>query len=112
MPAPLPATDPSADVTVEVTDEQVQFFRDNGYLVIDRITTDAEVGWLRDVFEEIFSNCSGGLPGGYYDIAEPTDSDDPSLPQSLFPEATYPELGDTIYVRNAQRIASRLLDVD
>src|SRR5262245_44251982 len=101
----------SDDGAIDVTDEQVRFFREHGYLVVDRITTDAEVARLREVFEEIFANCTGGLPGGYYDIAEPTDSDDPCLPQSLFPEVHYPELNDTTYVRNAQRIAFRLLDV-
>jgi hypothetical protein len=108
MPAPLPTAD---DFVVDVTDEQVRFFRENGWLALERITTDAEDEWLRDVFEEIFSNISGGLPGGYYDIAEPTDSDDPVLPQSLFPEMNCSELGDTIYVRNAGRIAARLLGV-
>jgi hypothetical protein len=96
---------------VDVSDEQVEFFREQGYLVLERITTDEEIEYLRGVFEEIFSNCTGGLPGGYYDIASPSDSDDPCLPQSLFPEANRPELGETIYVRNAQRVASRLLGV-
>ena len=32
---------------VDVTDEQVAFFRENGYLAVDRITTDEEIEWLR-----------------------------------------------------------------
>jgi hypothetical protein len=110
-PPPTSGPPPAADLHVDVTDEQVQSFRADGYLALERITTDEEVAWLRDVFEEIFANCTGGLPGGYYDIARPTDSDDPCLPQSLFPEATHPALADTLYVRNARRVASRLLGV-
>jgi hypothetical protein len=108
---PAPAV-PDEALVADVDDEQVAFFRTNGYVAIDRITVDEEVEWLREIFDMVFSNPSGGMPGGYYDTLETTDSDDPTLPQALFPEAALPALLDTLYIRNARRISARLLGVE
>jgi len=34
---------------VDVTDEQIAFFQENGYLSIPRITTDKEIEWLKGI---------------------------------------------------------------
>jgi ectoine hydroxylase-related dioxygenase (phytanoyl-CoA dioxygenase family) len=102
---------PSGQLDIEVTDEQVTFFRENGYLAVDRVTTDEEVAWLADVFDELFAENELGVLTGYFDLSRPYDADGPDhLPQVLFPEQRVPEIKDTIFRRNTRIIASRLLD--
>jgi ectoine hydroxylase-related dioxygenase (phytanoyl-CoA dioxygenase family) len=92
---------------VEVSDEQVEFFREHGYVAFDRITTDEELDWLRDVFDELFATDSTT----YFDVMRPLGSSGPPVfPQTLFPEVHHPELRDSTYVANARHIAARLLD--
>jgi len=97
----------------EITDADVGFFREHGFWSIERITTDEEIAWLGEVFDDLFRVRSGGLPGGYFDVARPYGEDGPvRLAQTLFPETRVPALRDTLYQRNARRIAARLLGVD
>ena len=94
---------------VDVTDDDVAFFHANGYLSIERITTDEEVDQLRGVFDELFAPSSSS----YFDVMRPAGADGaPIFPQTIMPELRHPELRDTTYVRNARRIAARLLDLD
>ena len=37
---------------IDVDDAQVAFFAEHGYLVLDRITTDDELAWLRARYDE------------------------------------------------------------
>ena len=93
---------------VDVTDEQVAFFRRHGYLVIDRITTDLEVARLRAIFDELFAPSSRS----YFDVMRPAGAEGPPLfPQTIMPELHHAELRDTTYVRNGRRIAAKLLDI-
>ena len=88
MTSPRPPT----AFEVEVTAEQVAFFRENGFLGIERITTDEEVAWLGEVFDELYLQRTG-LLDGVFDLARPYGSDgEPDLGQLLFPEQRVPEL--------------------
>jgi hypothetical protein len=99
---------PEGDFQIEPTEEQVAFFRENGFLVLDRITTDAEVAWLGEVYDGLFAK-----PSGQFDVTRPYGSDGADkLTQLLFPETQVPELRQTIYYRNARRMIARLLDVE
>ena len=81
---------PSTAFEVEVTDEQVAFFRENGFLGIERITTDEEVAWLGEVFDELYLQRTG-LLDGVFDLARPYGSDgEPDLGQLLFPSSECP----------------------
>jgi hypothetical protein len=40
---------------VDIDDDRVAFFHENGYLAIERVTTDEEVEWLRSRFDELFA---------------------------------------------------------
>lgn len=100
---------PTEEFEVQITDEQVQFFRENGYLQLDRVTTDAEIEWLRELYDQIFVR----KEGIYFDLAGKMGHkgrDD--LPQVITPEKSYPDLLETVYVRNTRRIARRLLNVE
>jgi ectoine hydroxylase-related dioxygenase (phytanoyl-CoA dioxygenase family) len=102
----------TTDFGVEITDEQVAFFRENGFLSLERITTDEEVEWLKGIYDQLFSQRLGEKEGEYFDLAGQRGHDGREvLPQVLGPEKKFPELRDTIYHRNARKVVSRLFDV-
>ena len=51
---------PPRPFEVDIDDDQVAFFHENGYLAIERITTDEEIEWLRGRFDELFEARQGG----------------------------------------------------
>ena len=103
-----PPTTPTLEVDID--DDQVAFFHQNGYLAVERITTDEEIEWLRRRFDDLFEARQGGAPGAFFDTARPYDEEGPDLfAQALFPELAVPALRDTQFVRNGKRIACKLL---
>ena len=101
------------DLHIDITDEQVAFFQENGYLSIPRITTHEEVEWLKGIYDELFTGRTGEVEGRYFDLAGPrATTGKETLQQVLGPEAQFPELRETIYFRNAHRLAAKLLDVE
>lgn len=101
---------PKAEFNVDVTDEQIRFFREQGYLSIPRITTDEEVEWLKGIYDELFTKRIGEEQGAYFDLAGPRAHDGREvLPQVLGPERVFPELRETVYFRNGRKIAAKLL---
>lgn len=112
MPGPLPST----PFEVDITHDDVEFFREHGYLAVDQLVPDDELAWLRTVYDEVFAARSGGFPMGAFDLTRRYDEDPDAgagrrFTQVLFPENTEPQLRATACVRNARRIASRLLEV-
>ncbi|MEN3272799.1 MAG: hypothetical protein V7636_1560 [Actinomycetota bacterium] len=93
---------PESDFTVTPTEEEVDFFRENGFLVVDRITTDEEIDWLRPIFEAAFDESNGKMAPQ----AKKAEI------QTMFPEMRYPVLLETTYLRNARAYARALLGVD
>lgn len=112
MTAELPPL-PAATFELAPTDDDVAFFGENGYVSVPRITTDEELEWLGVVYDLLFETKTGTFKGGYFDLARSYDADgDDLLPQLLAPEARIPQLRETVYWRNARRMASALLGVD
>jgi ectoine hydroxylase-related dioxygenase (phytanoyl-CoA dioxygenase family) len=100
----------TSEFTVELTDEQVASFRENGFLSIERVTTDEEVAWLRGLYDRLFQERMGEEKGEYFDLGGPRAHDGREvLPQVLGPERKFPELLESVYYRNARRLAARLL---
>ena len=103
---------PRTDFDVDVSDEQVEFFRDYGYLAIDRMTTDEEVEWMRRAYDAFEAAPRTGFPDQLFDVGRPYGStDEPELGQLLFPERRIKGVRDTAMYRNGRRIAAKLLDV-
>jgi ectoine hydroxylase-related dioxygenase (phytanoyl-CoA dioxygenase family) len=99
-------------LSVALDQDQVEFFRVNGFLAIDRITTDDEVEWLKGVYDELFQARAGEKSGMYFDLGGRRGKDERDvLPQILAPERHRPELAETIYARNARRLGAQLLGV-
>ncbi len=46
---------PQADFDLHPSEDEIRFFNENGYLVVERMTTDEEIAWMREIFEFIFS---------------------------------------------------------
>lgn len=91
----------------------IEEYRDRGFTSIERITSDDELAWLREVYDALFAARLAGVQGGYFDLARPYDADGADLlPQALFPERAVPDLLATAYFRNARRIAAALLERD
>jgi ectoine hydroxylase-related dioxygenase (phytanoyl-CoA dioxygenase family) len=99
---------PRSSLDVRPTADDVAFFVENGFLVVEKITTDEELTWLTQIFEAVFQEQDAVFhPGQHPDDEGPT-----LLSQSLFPELRFPELLDTTYVRNARHFAAALLGLD
>jgi ectoine hydroxylase-related dioxygenase (phytanoyl-CoA dioxygenase family) len=90
--------------------EQIQRFQAEGYIVLDRIAGDEEVGRLRGIFDRLFSTNAGRAKGSQFDLAG-TDEDGkrPVLPQIVNPIEFAPELRETEFRRAALEIARQLL---
>ena len=100
---------PHPTCQVDITEDQTSFFRKNGFLSIPRITTDTEVEWLKDIYNQLFNQRTGENEGRYFDLAGPRAHAGPEvLPQVLGPEATFPELRETTFFRNAHQLAAKL----
>jgi ectoine hydroxylase-related dioxygenase (phytanoyl-CoA dioxygenase family) len=103
---------PQAEFEVIPTPDEVAFFRDHGYLVVERLTTDEEVAWIRRIFERIFDPEQAGVAGAPIDRSGTLPAGEASrLSQAFFPEIQYPALLQTVHRRNAMRYAAALLDV-
>ncbi len=102
---------PRTDLQVDVSDDQIEFYRDNGYVVCGRITTAEELEWLRDTYDElVLGRPNEGLPHSIYDTTRPYGvAGDLLLGQLLRPELTVPQIAETALWRNARRIAVQLL---
>jgi ectoine hydroxylase-related dioxygenase (phytanoyl-CoA dioxygenase family) len=103
-PAPLFEATPSA--------ADVAFFRENGFLAVERITSDAEIAWLKEIYEHVFA-VEAGEPGGPLDRSGRRDPGQArKLTQVFHPEMRFPELLRSAYVRNARRYAAALMGLE
>jgi hypothetical protein len=101
---------PTKEFTAEITDKDIAFYRENGYLGVQRVTTDEEVEWLREVYDQLIGIKPTGLLDGLFDLARPYGTTDrPILGQLLQPERFLPQIKQTQAWKNAHRISSRLL---
>lgn len=94
----------------KLTPDQIRDFRDQGYVKLDRITSDEEVERLRTIFDVLFATGAGRDRGNYFDLAG-TDEEGrpPALPQILNPVEFAPELAETQFRAAAGEIARQLL---
>jgi len=99
--------------TVSVTDEQIEFFKRNGFLALNSISTPEEVEMLRGVYDRLFASKAGREDGNQFDLAG-TDEEgvEAALPQILNPSRYAPEMKDTLARANALHIARQLLGPD
>lgn len=96
--------------TVQLTTDQINFFRREGYLALPSITTVAEAERLQAVYDQLFAGKAGRDQGDHLDlVTHDTDDQAPVLPQILNPSKYAPELADTLLRTNAEALAAQLL---
>ena len=107
------ADQPQSDFIPELSAEQVDSFRTRGFTSIDRITTDEEVEWLREVYDWLYADKARALKGLHFDLVRPYDREgEDRLPQILAPEQRIPELKKTAFWRNGRLTAAQLMGLD
>jgi hypothetical protein len=51
----LPENDkPLKESTIKLTSEQIEFFKTNGFLSIDRLIDNDEVAYIRDQYDQVY----------------------------------------------------------
>jgi Phytanoyl-CoA dioxygenase (PhyH) len=99
-----------------VTDEQISLFWQQGFLSLERITTDREIEWLREVYDRIVNQITIYSPEKIAALAAnqqlPLADGKEILVWIASPEIFFPELLDTFYFRNSLKMAAGLFQVD
>jgi len=107
------ARQPAAKLEVSLNDAQIEHFETQGYTWVERITTDEEVAWLREIYDWLYEDKRHALKGAHFDLVRPYDSPgEDRLPQILSPEKRLPALTTTAFWRNGRRLASQLMRLD
>jgi ectoine hydroxylase-related dioxygenase (phytanoyl-CoA dioxygenase family) len=90
--------------------EQVEFFRESGFLVLDALMPATEVEMARQAYDRLFERRAGRECGDQFDLAG-TDEEgkEAVLPQILNPSRYAPELGTGLYRENALAVCRQLL---
>ena len=100
----------ATSATARLTAEQVESFHRDGYLRMPSLTTDAEVRWLRGVYDRLFDERRGWDEGNFFDFVGTDQPDrEPGMPQLMMPSRYEPAMAATIFRRNATTVARQLL---
>lgn len=98
------------DAFIDLKDEHVRCFQKQGFLNLGRVTTDQELAWLREIYDEICKRKKGYTPQELTSCLK--GQPPPSLLAILSPEGTVPALKGTLFLRNARKAVTRLLGVE
>jgi len=95
---------------VNLTQDQIKFFVEEGYISLDNLTDSDDVVFLRKLYDKLFSEKAGRDLGDQFDLAG-TDEEGKtqSLPQILNPAKYAPEMNDSRLLLNATNITKQLL---
>ncbi len=98
-----------SDLKIRLTEDQIEFYRENGFLAIDRITSPEEVQALALILDQLFSGNVELDQADRFDLTKSGNEKKERSPQLLFPSKYRPELKETVYWANATKIALQLL---
>ena len=100
----------TAQAYSHLSEEQLRFFKENGYLALPRITSDEEVVDIRQILENLFETKAGHDQGAYFNFAgAEEDKDAPNIPQIVAPNNFAGKLKKTEFRRNVAEIARQIL---
>jgi hypothetical protein len=109
----LTAGKPKADFEVELSRAAIEEFRERGFTVIPRITTDEEVEWLGQVHDVLFAAGIHLRAGFVSDVINPVDKPRVGAQsQFIMPETRYKALTDTAFWRNGRKLAAQLMALE
>jgi ectoine hydroxylase-related dioxygenase (phytanoyl-CoA dioxygenase family) len=98
---------PTSTFDVTPSEDEIAAYKEQGFLVVERLTTDEELAWLTKIFDAVFEDEAFVFEPGL----EPDQEGPPQLQQTIGPELRFPELLGTTYHRNAKTYASALMGV-
>ncbi len=98
---------------ISLTTEQVEQFRQEGFLAIPSLTGPEDVAFLRQSYDRIFAERAGRQVGDQFDLAG-TDEEGTraALPQILHPATYAPEMNTSRLLANARSAVRSLLGPD
>ncbi len=109
----LMARRPEAPFEAELPPQKIEEFRTRGFVQVPRITSDEELEWLRLVYDALFTEKRGSFRGGYFDLTRRYESEgEDLLPQIIAPEARFPQLKETAFWKNGEKLARQLLGIE
>jgi len=98
------------EANLNIAPEQVAFFHINGYLALPALTTQEDVGKLRDSYDRIFRERAGRDEGDQFDLAgADEEGKEAALPQILNPAKYAPEMNDSLLLANCTKLVKTLL---
>ncbi len=99
-----------AGETYHLTLDEIQQYRDQGYLVLNNVLTDAEVATLDPWFEHFIAGNEPHMGKDFCDMSQPygTPVEEFRLVNAMLPSKYRSELVNNIFFRVAQRIADQL----
>ena len=96
--------------TRRLSDEEIARFRRDGFLAIDDVTTQEELGPLCEAYDRLFSEGRGWKDGSLFDMAGLDDTPArAALPQLLNPSRYEAMLRNTLFHANALAMCRQLL---
>lgn len=97
-------------ITERLTEDEVAQFHREGFLSLAQVAPPEDVAFIREILESLFARHRELPRDVAYELGSARDlSGVPSIPQIIAPEKLRPELKESQYFRNAQRIARQLL---
>lgn len=107
---PLPTSESARSSSLLLSEEQLIFLKENGYLSLPKITSGEEVAELRQILESLFEKKAGRDQGAYFNFAGAEEEPDaPNIPQIVAPHNFDGKLKKTEFRRNAANLARQIL---
>ena len=99
-----------AALSIDLRSEHFRDFQIQGFLNLGPVTTEEELVWLRNVYDAVIKRKTGYAPD---ELADATDGRGPiSLISIASLEEIAPTLNDSLFLRHARMVVSRLLGVE
>ena len=94
-----------------ITSSQIEFFKNNGYLIVEQLLNPTEIVYYRQVYEN-FLNGKIDTEGHRSDLSGAEKANKELITQIMRPSLLYKELLDAILHKKATQIAKQLLGRD
>lgn len=94
-----------------LNDQEIQDYKDNGYLVLDNVLTEMEMETIDPWFERFVSGAERARMGrDFCDMSQPygTPFEDFQLVNAMLPSTYCPEFADNVFQKISQSIANQL----
>ena len=100
-------------MSITLTNEQIDFFNSEGYLVIDGLLSNDEIQYYGDVYDAILDGKLGDTTGLRSDLSGSTDSaNGERITQIMVPSRIHPEFWKHPLHQRASQVARQLLGDD